>query len=278
MNFYFKNIFAFSFVLLNFFCTYAQIQDTIYINADSLIKKSIELNSPWRYKLGDDSTWASPLFDHVDWDTVNINLDLEEMTDFNWTGIAWFRKFIKIDSALINKTIGMRLSHWGASEIYLNGVLKKSYGVVSRDSKLEKPFQPHDVPAALQLDSNIVYLIAVRYSNHKAAIEKESFNSWFGLAGFRFRIREINTSVVDAVENAQGNFGLNFGLNGLFLSLSLLYFLLFLFYSRKKENLFYSFFTFLIVVLFFAGMLTRMIQEDLDLIRTIRIMSNIGLA
>ncbi len=255
----------------------AQIQDTVFIHADSLDKKNVSLNNIWKYHLGDDSTWALPSFDHSNWDTINVGLDLSEVEDSLWTGIGWFRKYIEIDSALINKTVGLRVNHWGASEIYLNGELKKKFRQVSPVAEEEKPYQPNNIPVAVQLDSNSVYLIAVRYSNHMSVNEKYSFQNWFGFAGFHFSFRNIDTSIIKSVENTEGNIAINAILNGLFLSLSLLYFLLFLFYQRKKENLFYSFFTFMIVILFLAGIMTQMIQEDLNLIRNIRIISNVAL-
>ena len=255
------SLFLFLLPILNF----AQTIDTVYINSDSLKVNGLELTGTWLYHTGDDSIWASINYDDSSWDTLNCLMSLESMPSGKWTGIGWFRKVFVIDSVLLNKPIGMNVNHFGASEIYLNGKLVHKFGKVSNSIKDEEIYNPFRSPVVLSLDTNITNLISIRYSNHSAVIDEEWYQQWFERAGFRINLVDLNSSILDNIEDESGTFGVNFGISGIFLALSVLYFFLFLFYARKKENLYYSIFTLLISLIFLASMLTRFNYDNMNL-------------
>ncbi len=236
----------------------AQSFDTVYVFADSIKENSISLDDVWRYHPGDDTLWASPGFDDSKWDTLRTNMELDDIPENTWKGIGWFRKIIVIDSSLINKPIGFSINHFGASQIFLNGKIVKEFGKVGLTEDEEEIYQPRDIPFAVQLDSNFVYTIAVRYSNHLSISEDFFFSKWFRRAGFRIRISAMDDMIQSSVESEGVTFAVNMGIAGLFLSLAILYFLLFLFYSRHKENIYYSFFTFFIALAFMQSMLATL--------------------
>jgi len=254
-------LFLFLLPILNF----AQTADTVYINSDSLKVNSIDLTGTWRYHPGDDSIWASNNYDDSDWDTLNCFMSLESMPSGKWTGIGWFRKIFVIDSILLNKPIGININHFGASEIYLNGNLVHKFGKVSDSIEDEEIYNPFRSPVVLSLDTNITNLISIRYSNHSAVIDEEWYQQWFERAGFSINLVDLDSSILDNIEDESGTFGANFGFAGIFLALSVLYFFLFLFYARKKENLYYSIFTFLISLIFLAAMLNRFNYDNMNL-------------
>ena len=241
-------IFAFIFTtLIN-----AQSFDTVYVQLDSLKESSVRLDSVWRYHSGDDSTWASPEYDVSDWDTLKTWFSIDEITEDKWTGIGWFRKTIVVDSALINKSLALQMFHYGASQLFWNGNIIHEFGEVGIDTSSERMDQPNNIPIVINLDSTSVNTLAIRYSNARSIIEKDWTKRWFRGIGFRVRIGEINNSFNDLIIGGRASAAVNFGIAGLFLALSTLYFFLFIFYARRIENLYYSLFTLFIGFLFIS--------------------------
>ena len=263
LKYYFVIIFlsALSFVQ----SSYADSIDTVYVHSDSIKDQSISLENVWKYHPGDDTVWANPDFDVSGWDTLRTQMLSSDTPKELWKGVGWFRTIIKIDSSLINKPIAFSMNQLGASEIYLNGKLVKELGTIGVTSRKETLYQPLNIPFTVTLDSSLIYTIAVRYSNKRAYEDFEWFTSRFGLIGFDLALRDNNDAIINKVEGERATFALNIMISGIFLALALLYFALFVFYSDKKENLFYALFTLCISVLFAAAMLQRLVTSNLEL-------------
>jgi len=262
-----KKLFGLLFFVTGISATFnAQTIDTVYINADSIIDKAITLNDVWRYHPGDDSSWALPSFDDSDWDTLKTRMVIEEYPEATWEGIGWFRTLIKIDSTLRFKPIAFEVVQYGASDFYLNGRLIKQLGEIGCDTLTETPLQRNNIPFAVVLDSSTNYVLAVRYSNKVALDDEKWFRAWFNYIGFDLRVRAIDESILNKVNNERTTLAVNIGIAGLFFALALLYFALFAFYSDRKDNLYFALFNFGISVMFFASMFHRYIQSDLELI------------
>ncbi|MCF6271441.1 MAG: SpoIIE family protein phosphatase [Melioribacteraceae bacterium] len=245
-----KKIFLFCFAIAAFLVSSlinAQYRDTVNVQLDSLKENTVRLDSVWRYHLGDDSTWASPDYSSSNWDTLRTWFDGDET---KWIGIGWFRKTIVIDSASRNKSIALSMFHFGASEIYWNGNLAHKFGVVGADTATEENYQPLRIPIILNLDTNLVYTLAIRYSNQKSIIDKRWMNKWFYGNGFKVTLRDVNSSFRTFTMQSRIGSGVNFGISGLYYSLSILYFFLFVFYARRVENLYYSLFTLFLGLVF----------------------------
>ena len=224
------------FILSVSFLSAQDYSDSIFISADSLKSGSISFNQAWRFSSGDDTLWSMPEFDDTEWDTLNPGLTWGDYDTNVWKGIGWFRKNIIIDSALQNSSVAISIRHSGASEIYLNGKLVKSFGSVSEIPDSEKVYQPNGIPFSLNFGVDTNYLLAVRYSNHQSVHDPEWVDHWFGPHGFHLRINEIDSLILDLVLEGKMSFGVNFLIGGIFLSLSILYFLLFV-YSIFYENI-----------------------------------------
>lgn len=240
-----------------------ELDNTITINSDTLKEKSISLIDVWKYSPGDSIKWAQPEFDDSNWDTLNPRLKWGEYDTAKWKGIGWFRKNLIIDSTLFNKSVSFTINHVGASEIFLNGEKVHSFGRVDANPDSQIIHIPHDIPIALNFTTDTNYVLAVRYSNHQSLTEPEWMDSWYGDHGFVSRLHEINSRIKTLVNNGMTNFGVNFAIGGIFLSLSILYFLLHLFYSKSKENLYYSLFSFSLSILFFSSMLGNLVFQNL---------------
>ncbi len=249
----------------------------VRLYADSLKERSVTLSLPWKYHPGDNPEWALLSFDDSDWDTIRTELRYDDKSFEKWKGIGWFRREIIIDSALINKPVALIISHFGASEIYLNGELVHKFGRVSANSDSEEVYLPRRIPVVLQFNTDTVYVLAIRYSNHKSIADKDWYNKWLSYAGFKLTLRDINDSFFSFIQSEGLAQAVNMGIAAIFLSLSVLYILLFFFYSMKRENLYYSLFTFFISITFASGMLGRFINSNLGLFIGLRLFSTLAI-
>lgn len=260
-----KKPFSFTILLFSLLISsnaFAKFVDTVYVHPDSINKKFIRLDMPWRYHTGDSAIWASKDFDDSKWDTVKTRLQVNDSLLNIWNGIGWFRKYIKIDSSLQNKTIGLIFAQDGASEIYLNGALVHKFGKVDSTVEGEEIYNPYGAPIILRLDENLIYTLAIRYSNIRSVEDFKWYRKWYATAGFESRIGPMFKTIRSRVMNEALNMVINIGIACVFISLSLLYLLLFIFYARRKENLYYFIFTLSIALTFSSSMIPRFFADD----------------
>jgi serine phosphatase RsbU (regulator of sigma subunit) len=233
--------------------SYTQSSDTVYIFSKSIQENTIELDNDWRYHPGDDPHWASPDYNAANWDLMKSIMYFRDFPTSDWEGIGWFRKVIVIDSALYNKTLDLRIHHYGASEIYLNGKLQCGIGKISSNPDEIQLLHRCLNSVPLKLDSNKYYTLAVRYLMPESIIE----NSWYYKAithiGFIIRLDALGQSR-KAPEYI--------GMMGPLLSLSILFFLLFIFSAKEKEFLYYSIYLFLLVIALFFIWNWQVVQND----------------
>ncbi len=241
----------------------SQTTDTTYISGDTLKTKNIQLFKNWDYRPGDDSIWALPSISSVGWSNVDCRLDLDSMKAFEWDGIGWFRKTIAIDSSLINKTVAMTLNHYGASQFYIDGKLINNFGTVSNNSTGEKIYYSNSEPIIINFNSSSTYLFAVRYSNHLPIDYPFLYKKFRSAAGFYATFKYL-TEGVNFYGVTQANAtSISAWLIGIFLSISVIYILLFLFYSKQKEYLYYTIFTFAMALTFVDNLLDNVVTSDL---------------
>ena len=254
---------------------FSKAADTVYVRADSLELADASFESAWRFHIGDDMNWAKPGINTAAWDTIQTSLENIQYRIKDWKGICWFRIVIRIDSTLRNKPIAFRLSHHGASEVYLNGKLVISNGKPGTSIKDEQSSQPGNIPFPILLDSNLVYTIAIRYSHQHAYDDYRWEKQWFNNKGFSFDIRPLADIIKRSIDTAKISYALNFFIVGMFFSLGILYIFLFLLYARKRENLFYSLFNLFLSMLFASGMIQQMLHGDILTSAIFSIISNL---
>lgn len=200
----------------------------------------------WKYKNGDNKFWASINYYDTDWVNVQPSLDFKEANENAFKGICWFRCYFKIDSSLINKISALELEHFGASEIYLDGKLIGAFGNVSSSPLYEKPKRPSEV-LFITLPDHKEHLIAIRYSNHSFIEYHKKYDATRVGINISFIQDAADVLTYNAVSD---NILLWFViLFGFFLTLSLVHFLIYLFYRKQSQNLYYSVFVFMYALL-----------------------------
>jgi signal transduction histidine kinase len=222
----------------------AQERGIFFLMADSLEQNgTVSLGRvPWRYHTGDDTRWADTSFNDQSWPLLAPLFDLNSLPADTWQGIGWFRLQLQVDSALLNRTLALQLSHGGASEIYLDGKLLHSFGVVGSYQGQEETFDPKKQPLAIHLNEKTNHLLAVRYSFEKAANIKSKHGSWAGAAGFSIQLSHINQAITGEIDFTRQNTLLNLTLFGILIAFAFLHLLLYIYYARGSENFWYSLF------------------------------------
>lgn len=230
------------------------VQQKIIISKERLDNKAgiIDFFENWKYRIGDDSVWADPNFDDSEWETINPMLPKKEFEKLNWTGNIWFRNNIIVDSSLWNKPLGLVFFCTGAAEIFLDGKLINKYGEVG-DSKISEVAFIERSPRYIIFNESETHVIAVRYSNFLA----EEIIKYDIPAGFYAVIGELNMFISNRVENVRQNSIIQMAFSAFILAFSIMHLLLFVFYPKARENLFYS-----ISMLSFAIVIYMGIQGD----------------
>ena len=263
----------------------AEINDTLFISSDKLMEGNFYLaasNSElpdeilWHFSPGDDPRWADPLYDDSNWELVNPWLNVLKPEAKKWGGIGWFRKVIKIDSSLTSKTIGVHLHQDGASEVFLNGKKIFTFGKVSEDKIEEKFYDPFYSPYVFSFDSNTVYTIAIRYSNHSDVGWEYFYNKFFGHLGFSISLFDFDRNIDSDLLLIHKRTSFDWVINGFAIAFSLIFFLLYFFYSKRKQNLYFASFVFGIALMSTSSDLQLIGNTSLELIAVYRIVQFIA--
>ena len=89
----------------------------------------VKMHGVWRFRAGDNLSWASPDYDHRLWDNILVPKDWRRQGHRDLTGIAWYRARVQLD--LDNPAVRESLHELGVSlgrihsayEFYAGGIL-----------------------------------------------------------------------------------------------------------------------------------------------------------
>ena len=230
------------------------------------IEKDGVLLVNWKYHPGDDQEWANPAFDDTEWkSTESTWLFLSEIPRSGWEGIGWFRLHLSVpDERLWHMPLALQVIYQaGASEIYLDGELIYSFGKVGNSKEAEEPYWERN-PQVISFSGETDHLIAVRYSNF-------SSDQLTPLLGFVLIIGPLNSGIKNRVSIVRSGTTLQMVWTAILIFMMLQHLLLFFFYPRARENLYFALsagsigvFVFLIFQFF---LLTTSVTETLYLLR-----------
>lgn len=189
----------------------------------------------WKYHPGDDPEWASPDFDDTGWEsTESTELSLNEIPRSGWEGIGWFRLHLSVpDERLWHTPLALQVIYQaGASEIYLDGELIYTFGKVGNTKEEEEPYWERN-PQVISFSGETDHLIAVRYSN---------FSSYqlTPVLGFALGIGPLNSGIKGRVNTVRSGTTLQMVWTAILIFMMLQHLLLFFFYPRARENLYFA--------------------------------------
>lgn len=192
------------------------------------------LTSPWMYHPGDNPEWAHPTYDDTDWESVSTLLSQNELPESGWEGIGWFRLHFTVqDEKIKNMPLALHVAYQaGASEIYLDGELLHSIGKVGTRKEEEKPYWERN-PKVITFSGKTDHVIAVRYSNF-------SSDHTTPVLGFGLVVAPLNQSIKSRVTMVRQGTTFQMVLTAIPVFLMLQHLLLFFFYPRARENLYFA--------------------------------------
>ena len=236
----------------------ARAGEYIKLSSDHL-KDEIWLDGRfWKYHRGDNAVWASPGFDDSDWETTNTRLDPNNLPKRGWNGVGWFRLHLVVDSTLWNRPLALNVWQWGASEIYLDGRLVAQFGKVGSSKHDEEGYVTINTdflppPKSIVFGKNN-HVVAVRFSNFNLIEKYSQRGQGFG---FRIVLSDLNSAIASSASQRMVTANIRMVLTIVPLVFAILHLLLFFFYQRAKENLYYALFTLLLGAVFFTGLQTE---------------------
>ena len=191
----------------------------------------------WLYHAGDDPAWAEPGHDDRSWPAVDSRLTRGELPPEGWSGIGWFRLHVTVDSAWRNRPLALEITQTGASEIYLDGKLIRCDGRVGSSRDEEDGFliiEP--LPTLFSFDSRPDHVMAVRYSSFLIS----RFHKLNHPPGFAITLDDACRAFTRKADGIRLYTAYHLFFTGLPLAFVILHLLLYLFYPRLKQNLYYA--------------------------------------
>lgn len=228
--------------------------------------RTLYITDVWKYQTGDDPRYAEPDYDDSMWMPVSTQLGAGYFEFIDWQGIGWFRITLDVDSSLVGLPFALDVVlQSGASELYMNGKLIYQFGQVSDVPELEMPYQERQ-PRSLVFTQPGRHVLAVRYSNHNArAFVDSGYN-----AGFQYQLVEMNRQVTNVVNLTRSATMNQYFFTGILLVFTLIHLLLFLFYAKQTQNLYFALFTASFGVLTFLNYQSNFATSGLDILSIIR--------
>jgi len=196
--------------------------------------EDIQLNSNWKYHPGDDPSWANPGLNDTDWESYGPEVQYDQLPKSGWQGIGWFRLHVQVDSALWNRSLAIFISQRGASEVFVDGQLTYTFGKVGRTRSEERRFEDRD-PQVLIFSPQAAHVIAVRYSSFSVGKFLQSDD-----IGFSMSLTDLSKGIAWRTKFLERDTVSRIILTMIPAALALLHLLLFVFYIRFKENLYYA--------------------------------------
>ena len=233
-------IFHLILMMLGFICqTPAQESELVSVTGIRVltlddIEKSGALLGTWKYRPGDNPEWANPTFDDTWWVSTGTELSLNEIPWSGWEGIGWFRLHLSVpDERLWHTPLALQVMyHAGASEIYLDGELIYKFGKVGTREEEEEPYWERD-PQVISFSGKTDHVIAVRYSNF-------SSHQLTPVLGFALGIGPLNSGIKSRVNTVRSGTTFQMVCTAIPIFMMLQHLLLFFFYPRARENLYFA--------------------------------------
>jgi class 3 adenylate cyclase len=259
----------------------AQPATRYLLTADSLHRYPNYITKNWKFSEGDDSAMASPAYNDSQWKEANPRLEFSDTAKTTFKGIGWFRLHFIADTSVTGKPIAMTMTHFGASEIYIDGKLIKSFGTINGADSSEY-YDPREVPFIFTVVEAGEHVLAIRYANYNAEKNFKSYGQ--PRAGFEMMIGMADNYIFIKNQRSTVLSFMLMLLGGIFLALCIIHLFLYFYHRAERSNLFFSIFMLCIASLFIIGFIAyasttpSLAMKSVNIINTIIIVACISLS
>ena len=231
----------------------ADSTSAIYLSPENLKDGIWASGGVWKYHPGDSADWATPDLDDRSWVTADPRLFATDSVSDGWEEVGWFRLRVIVDQALIDEPLGLWLWQAGRSQVYLDGTLIPTIGGTDQNrAGLARPFI---------LDGTTQHIIAIRYTNESLT----SFHEAGFPAGFFLQFGRLDAMVDAKVLKDISATAYQMFFTSLPLAIGLLHLILFAFFPRLRQNIYFALFLFFYAAAIFsdyqASLATDMEQQ-----------------
>src|SRR6185436_1694970 len=172
-----------AFVLLFFSST--AYSHNFFLTKDSLYRYPNYIKEGWKFSPGDDSTMSLLSYNDNSWREEQTTLNITDTSKTVFNGVGWFRLHFSADTTVVGTPLALTMSHFGASQVYIDGKVIKSFGTINGADSSEY-YDPREVPFIFTVKEAGEHVIAVRYANYNA--EKNFKTYGHSSAGFEMMI------------------------------------------------------------------------------------------
>ncbi|MBL7706365.1 MAG: hypothetical protein JNM21_12550 [Taibaiella sp.] len=212
--------------------SYAQTVPAATLTIDSF-RQGYNFIESWKFRAGDDTNYKQADWPDADWVTVDSRYLKPSDTAAGYRGIAWLRYHFRTDTSALYIPLSMTIKQNGASEIYLDGMLLYTVGTIGAKDK--SGYQTGlGYPYIFSLRDTGWHTLAVRYDNTLVPAGKMS------KAGIYLSIDEANGYYSYYVPDHEETVSILMLITGVFVALSFIHLLLFVFYWKAVYNLFFG--------------------------------------
>ena len=141
------------------------------------------LDKGWKFRAGDDSTFARPDYDDAAWAPINPNQLPGQLPQLAGVRVGWLRLRLAVADSLRSRALVLLFQQTGASEVYLNGHLLHRYGRVSAD------------PAQVQPGPFTAPPLEVHFAGPREQVLAVRFAPWGPLALFKDNINFLRVRI-----------------------------------------------------------------------------------
>ena len=97
--------------------------------ATTVASAQVDLSRGWKFRTGDDPSWAAPTLDEGGWKPIEVGQNWESQGNANYDGYGWYRIHVVIPSALktdsyLKESLRFALGKIDdGDQVFLNGTL-----------------------------------------------------------------------------------------------------------------------------------------------------------
>jgi two-component system, NtrC family, sensor kinase len=132
----------------------------------------------WKFREGNDTTWSNENIDLSGWIKLKPTELSAKYANAEGRVEGWFRIKVKMSSNLGNELLGIKISTWAASDLYINGSYVSSFGSTGSFGRPYRELSPFgNLPVQVNLRQGYEYTIALHVVDYLSPLPPRHLKS-----------------------------------------------------------------------------------------------------
>jgi signal transduction histidine kinase len=197
-----------------------------------------ELRDNWVYKMGDFPDARLPGYNDQCWKPIRPAADIHDSLPADArVGIGWMRLRFKVGDGTKTLHLAFLVHQSVASEIYLDGRLLRKYGNIATGNLSVKAFDPLWEPVPLDLGSESVHVLAVRFAVQPGMKYSFYYGNSNPFISIRFMEYDRALKIYRGIYQRPW---IDLFMHGIICMVFILHLCFYILYPAQKANLFFS--------------------------------------